>query len=102
MVLTLLLCHAGRMTNEQLEALRAASANDEQLRSALAAAATDDDIVVIANQHGITLTVADLQPQERDLSDAELEGASGGYTFPHTDWIYCDNPWTNVYCTLKC
>ena len=43
-----------------------------------------------------------LADADRELSDAELEGAAGGYTFPPTDWIYCDNPWTNAYCTLKC
>lgn len=90
------------MTQDRLEALRAASADNEQLRSALAEAATDEDLVRIAREHGVTLTIEDLQPSTRDLSDAELEGVTGGYTFPPTDWIYCDNPWTNAYCTLKC
>ena len=90
------------MTEERLEALRAASADNEQLRAALAAAATDEDLVRIANEHGVALTVEDLPSENRDLSDAELEGVTGGYTFPPTDWIYCDNPWTNAYCTLKC
>lgn len=90
------------MTQERLEALRVASAENEQLRSALAEAATDEDLVRVANEYGVELALEDLQPQNRDLSDAELEGVTGGYTFPATDWIYCDNPWTNAYCTLKC
>ncbi len=37
-----------------------------------------------------------------ELSDAELESLAGGYTFPKTDWIYCDNPLTDAWCTEKC
>lgn len=95
-------CQTGGMTQDRLEALRAASADNEQLRSALADATMDEDLVRIANEYGVTITIEDLQPSSRDLSDAELEGVAGGYTFPPTDWIYCDNPWTNAYCTLKC
>jgi len=93
------------MSKEQLQAVRLASQQDEQLAAALSAAVTVEDWVRVAGEHGFTVEVADL-PQddggERELSDAELEGAAGGYTFPPTDWIYCDNPWTNMYCTLKC
>ncbi len=93
------------MSKEQLEAVRLASQQDDNLATALSAAVTVEDWVRVANEHGFAVEVADL-PQgdggERELSDAELEGAAGGYTFPVTDWIYCDNPWTNVYCTLKC
>lgn len=92
------------MSQETLDALRAATADNEELRAALAAATTHEDFVRIANDHGFALVLADLTvaDDEEELSDAELEGASGGYTFPPTDWIYCDNPWTNVYCTLRC
>jgi len=92
------------MSQEQMAALRAAAADNEALQSALTSAATPDDFVRVANDHGYQISVADLPAAEgdSDLSDAELEGVSGGYTFPKTDWIYCDNPWTNVYCTLKC
>lgn len=93
------------MAREQLEALRLASQKDQELAAALAAAATTQDWVRIANERGFVIEVADLpvdEGGERELSDAELEGAAGGYTFPPTDWIYCDNPWTNAYCTLKC
>ena len=90
---------------EQLQALRAASQEDAELNAALAAATTTQEWVAVANGRGFAVTLADLPAEEgteRELSDAELEGAAGGYTFPPTDWIYCDNPWTNAYCTLKC
>ncbi len=92
------------MSKEQLDALRAATQENEQLRADLAAAETAEAFVQVANAGGFAILIEDL-PQDDDgleLSDAELEGASGGYTFPPTDWIYCANPWTNVYCTLKC
>ena len=62
----------------------------------MAAAATTEEWVAVANERGFAVTIADLPDDgtERELSDAELEGAAGGYTFPPTDWIYCDNPWT--------
>lgn len=52
-------------------------------------------------RHGLDVLPA-APAAEGQLSDAELEGVAGGYTFPVTDWVYCDNPWTNVWCTLKC
>lgn len=92
------------MSREQMDALRAASAKDEQLAAALAATGSVEEWVAVANDRGFAIAVEDLPTLDdsRELSDAELEGASGGYTFPPTDWIYCDNPWTNMYCTLKC
>lgn len=92
------------MSHEQLQALRAATAANDQLRSELEGAPTAEEFVRIANEHGFEVALADMPTAEddQDLSDAELASASGGYTFPATDWIYCDNPWTNVYCTLKC
>ena len=58
----------------------------------------------VAGEYGFPINIEDLPTVEsdQDLSDAELEGVSGGYTFPRTDWVYCDNPWTNYWCTLKC
>lgn len=59
--------------------------------------------IAIAGRYGIALDAGQLpQSLAGELSDAELEGVSGGYTFPQTDWIYCDNPWTNYWCTLRC
>ncbi|MFN8125322.1 MAG: Nif11-like leader peptide family RiPP precursor [Candidatus Nanopelagicales bacterium] len=92
------------MSRDQLEALHLASQEDQELHAALEAAETTEAWIVVANAKGFAVTVEDLPSSEadRELSDAELEGAAGGYTFPPTDWIYCDNPWTNYWCTLKC
>ena len=98
-------CDAGCMAKEQLEALRLACQEDQELAAALAAAETTAAWVRVANERGFAIEMVDLPSEaggERELSDAELEGAAGGYTFPPTDWIYCDNPWTNAWCTLKC
>jgi predicted ribosomally synthesized peptide with nif11-like leader len=81
--------------------------NSETLRAELSAAPAAEDFVRIANDHGYPIEAGDLPVREPvnpsgDLTEAELAAVSGGYTFPVTDWIYCDNPWTNVWCTLKC
>ncbi len=92
------------MSQEQLSSLRKATAENDELRAALEAAETSEDFVRVANDYGFEIVVEDI-PQAgegEELSDAELAGASGGYTFPRTDWIYCDNPWTNYWCTLRC
>lgn len=92
------------MSRAQLDALSAATVDNDELRAELASAETLEDFVKVANGHGFEIVIADLPTADegQEVSDAELEGASGGYTFPPTDWIYCDNPWTNAYCTLKC
>jgi predicted ribosomally synthesized peptide with nif11-like leader len=92
------------MSLEQLKALRAATADNDQLRAELEAAQSTEEFVRVANEHGFDVMVADMPTADDgdELSDAELESASGGYTFPRTDWIYCDNPWTNYWCTLRC
>ncbi|MEI6622274.1 MAG: Nif11-like leader peptide family RiPP precursor [Actinomycetes bacterium] len=92
------------MSREQLDALNTATTTNDELRSTLETAATLEDFVRIANENGFGILIEDLPPadEDADVSDAELAGVSGGYTFPPTDWIYCANPWTNVYCTLKC
>lgn len=93
------------MAKEQLEAIRQACADDEELAAALAATSSLQEWVDLANARGFAVELADLPAfdnVEDELSDSELEAVSGGYTFPRTDWVYCDNPWTNVWCTLKC
>ncbi|MEI6622272.1 MAG: Nif11-like leader peptide family RiPP precursor [Actinomycetes bacterium] len=74
------------------------------MRSDLEVAETLEDFVRIANGYGFEIIIEDVSEVDegQDVSDAELAGVSGGYTFPPTDWIYCDNPWTNAWCTLKC
>ena len=89
------------MNDQAMADLRAALQNDEGLRARFAEARTEADIVALAREAGVDVDAADPSGGV-DVSDAELEQVSGGYTFPATDWIYCENPWTNVYCTLKC
>ena len=94
------------MTSEEARAaLRAALENDEALAARFAAATSDAELQVIAAEAGIDWELAAAVEEEAataDVSDAELATVSGGYTFPRTDWVYCDNPWTNYWCTLKC
>jgi hypothetical protein len=95
-------------TEEARAALRKALEEDDALAARFAAASNDVELRDLVAEIGIewdadfeTLTEVDTAASE-DISDAELATVSGGYTFPATDWIYCDNPWTNVWCTLKC
>jgi predicted ribosomally synthesized peptide with nif11-like leader len=89
------------MNASGMNELRAALDKDEALRERFTAAATEQDVLDLARESGIALEAGSLGTGN-ELSDAELENVSGGYTFPPTDWIYCDNPWTNAYCTAKC
>jgi predicted ribosomally synthesized peptide with nif11-like leader len=89
------------MSEDAVQALRASLAADDDLAAAFAAAQTPEDVERIAASAGLSIDARALA-NDAELSDAELASVSGGYTFPATDWIYCDNPWTNVYCTLKC
>lgn len=89
------------MNAEAMAALRTALESDESLRTQFEAATSDAEIVELAKQAGIALDDSAVAPAG-ELTDAELAGVSGGYTFPATDWIYCDNPWTNYWCTLRC
>ena len=97
------------MESEEARAgLRKALEQDETLAARFAAATNDEELRALVAEVGIEWN-ADLESIAEgdtevsgDISDAELSTVSGGYTFPRTDWIYCDNPWTNVYCTLKC
>ena len=89
------------MNDQAMAALRAALENDADLQARFAEARTDAEVVALAKEVGVVVAEGDLS-EAVDVSDAELEQVAGGYTFPPTDWIYCDNPWTNAYCTLKC
>ena len=88
------------MDAQAMTALKAALDADPALRARFEAATSEAEIVALAQEAGIAIDRPEAQLVE--LSEAELASVSGGYTFPQTDWIYCDNPWTNAYCTLKC
>lgn len=89
------------MDAEARAALKAALDADPSLSERFAAATTDADIAALAREAGIDIGEV-VATESGELSDAELASVSGGYTFPRTDWIYCDNPWTNYWCTLRC
>lgn len=91
------------MTDNMMEQFKVALREKPDLVNKLSTASGPDEFERIAADAGFTISAKDLFSDEsRELSDAELETVSGGYTFPQTDWIYCDNPWTNAYCTMKC
>lgn len=85
------------MTEHPRDSLRAALDSDPELKARFLEAKDDTALAALLAQAGVELPAG-----EADLSDSELESVSGGYTFPATDWIYCDNPWTNYWCTLRC
>lgn len=95
-------------SEEARAALRKALDQDEAFATRFAAATNDEELRALVEDLGIDWpagldSLAGSSTEvSGELSDAELASVSGGYTFPATDWIYCDNPWTNVYCTLKC
>lgn len=92
--------------HDSLSKLGAALQSDPGLAAALSRADSAEQAATVAAGFGIELSVDEvatiLTSSATELSDSELATASGGYTFPPTDWVYCDNPWTNYWCTLKC
>lgn len=93
------------MAAAKFEAVRLASQQDPELAAALESAASIQEWVGTAKAHGFDVDVADLPTADvldHELSDAELSAVSGGAGFPRTDWLYCDNPWTDWHCTMNC
>ena len=67
------------MGDSRVQAVAALMAQDQAFRTALLGASTVDDAIRIAGEHGIEATAEDFAPPGgADLSDADLEGASGG------------------------
>ena len=93
-------------SEEARAALRKALEQDEDLAARFAAATNDDELRALVEDLGIewSAELDDMAAEAAgtEVSDAELATVAGGYTFPRTDWIYCDNPWTNYWCTLRC
>lgn len=71
------------MTTDALRQLQDLARTDDQVLAAVRAATTPDEVVLIAQQHGIDLDVSELaavtEVQDTELSDAELEEAAGGW-----------------------
>lgn len=66
------------MSAAGVKALRDMAAEDASLMARLQAAMTPAEVVSIAAQKGITLTVEDLELPSGELSEQELAAASGG------------------------
>lgn len=91
------------MSEKGLVALLETLREDVALREALLAESDPVAFERLAAEAGYAVSAKEfLDGVTAELTDAELEQVSGGYTFPPTDWVYCDNPWTNAWCTLKC
>lgn len=91
------------MTDNTVAALHAAMRDNPELRKRFGSASSPEDFERLAAEAGFKVASKDFfAGAGEELTDADLENIAGGYTFPRTDWIYCDNPWTNFYCTLKC
>ena len=65
------------MSEEQFKAFLSKAKGDSNLQEKLKAAKSPEDVVGIAKEHGHEFT-ADKLNQLQELSDAELEGMSGG------------------------
>ena len=65
------------MSEEQFKAFLSKAKGDSNLQEKLKAAKSPEDVVGIAKEHGHEFTVDKLNQLE-ELSDAELEGMSGG------------------------
>ena len=77
------------MSEEQLNAFLEKIKSDTSLQEKLNGAADADAVVEIAKEAGFAITAEDIQSTQSatiELSDEELEGASGGR---HQRWTDC-------------
>lgn len=97
--------------DEESSALRSALETDPQLAGRFAAATSEDEVRAIAAELGIDLSAKpggepDESAVPTELSDIELLSVAGAGPMsfiPRTDWIYCNNPYTNIMlCTAWC
>ena len=66
------------MSEEQLKAFLEKVKADTSLKEKLKAASDADDVVAIAKEAGFKISAEDLKNTKVEVSDEELEGASGG------------------------
>lgn len=79
------------MAESDLQQLAQALTEDADLKAAVEGATSPEDVVRIANDKGIALTLDDLTPKIGELSEAELETVSGG-TAVFLSFRDCVNP----------
>ena len=78
------------MSEEQLKAFLEKVQDDKNLQEKLRAAANADVASTIAKEAGFSISVEDLNKAQSevllqtDISDAELEGVNGGFSFSST------------------
>ena len=78
------------MSEEQLNAFLEKVKSDTSLQEKLNAAASPDAAIEIAKDAGFAITAEDIQSMQSatvELSDEELEGASGGTAGPGRTFI---------------
>jgi len=66
------------MSEEQLKAFLEKLKADTSLQEKLKAAADTNAVVAIAKEAGFSISADDLKKAQSELSDEELEGATGG------------------------
>ena len=69
------------MSEEQLKSFLEKVKADTSLQEKLKAAADADAVLEIAKEAGFSISTADLEKAQSELSDEELEGLAGGRGF---------------------
>lgn len=77
------------MSEEQLKAFLEKVKGDTALQEKLKAAANTAAVVAIANAAGFAIAAEELQESQSDISEEELEGASGGGCKKGTCLVNC-------------
>ena len=67
------------MSEEQLKSFLEKVQGDTSLQEKLKAAADSDAVLAIAKDAGFSISPDDLKKAQAKVSDAELEGAAGGF-----------------------
>ena len=75
------------MSEEQLKAFLEKVKTDTSLKETLKAASDADAVVAIAKEAGFSISADDLKKAQSELSDEELEGATGGTGFSVFDCL---------------
>ena len=66
------------MSEEQLKAFLEKVKADTSLQEKLKTAADSDEVLAIAKEAGFSISAEDLKNAQSEVSDEELEGATGG------------------------
>ena len=69
------------MSEEQLKAFLEKLQGDTRLQEKLKAATDANAVAEIAKEAGFSISADDLKKAQSELSDEELEGVAGGFTF---------------------